>query len=61
MQIKRLGHRDVAFTLNVYAQVARDWAQSAVEKVAAYLKREGKPQPPPEPEGKMVAWPEQKW
>lgn len=38
---KRLGHRDVAFTLNVYTQVSRDWQQSAVDRVRAFIEETG--------------------
>ena len=38
---KRLGHSSVAFTLNVYAKVSREWQQSAMVRVAAFIKETG--------------------
>ena len=38
---KRLGHKSVAFTLNVYAKVSREWQQSAMVRVAAFIKEAG--------------------
>lgn len=38
---KRLGHKSVAFTLDVYAKVSREWQQGAVERVEAFLQRAG--------------------